>query len=105
MSEWYDIPSEEMTLEQVRSAVKELRKKVAEQYMWIDVNKQHPQQYQEVLAYILTPEGKKFYQVLQYSRKDGSDEWYLGFIRLYKSKVTHWIPCDKILPPNEQNNE
>lgn len=32
MNEWYDIPSEEMTLEQARSAVRELRKKVAEQF-------------------------------------------------------------------------
>lgn len=42
MNEWYDIPSEEMTLEQARSAVRELRKKVVEQFAnmqneWISV--------------------------------------------------------------------
>lgn len=29
--DWYDVPSDEMTLEQARQAVKDLRKKVAEQ--------------------------------------------------------------------------
>ena len=87
MSEWYDIPSEEMTLEQARSAVRELRKKVAEQFAnmqneWISVNDRLPNRFEDVV--VCTVSGG-----FDIGYIDISDLWS---IKCTDSIITHWMP-------------
>ena len=98
MSEWYDIPSEEMTLEQARSAVKELRKKVAEQFAnmqneWISVKDRLPDKDGFYLAYYTFKDGRHACDIFYHNCCGTS----------ISSAITHWM----ILPesPKENNNE
>lgn len=78
MSEWYDIPSEEMTLEQARSAVRELREKVAEQFAnmqneWISVKDRLPDDTMKCLVY--APNGNiTHWMLLPEPPKENKDE-------------------------------
>lgn len=100
MSEWYDIPSEEMTLEQAQSAVRELRKKVAEQFSkmqneWISVKDRLPEKH----GWYLVFKHRRF-SIAEWT----GDCWYNeNDLPIDDIVITHWMPLPE--PPKENNNE
>ena len=105
--DWYDIPSEEMTLEQARSAVRELRKKVAEQFArtqneWISVKDRLPEPNTWVLVYV-----KYTIPVFEFERGIRKRNNVIKYFYIDKfpqtGTITHWMPLPE--PPKEQNND
>lgn len=113
MSEWYDIPSEEMTLEQARSVVRELRKKVAEQFAktqneWISVNDRLPEILEEVFVLILPEEGDITYDIGYISTGGFWDTVWHDSNEPQKVKndfITHWMPIPNLPSDYEDADE
>ena len=108
--DWYDIPAEEMTLEQARSAVRELRKKVAEQFAktqneWISVKDRPPDDDEPVLVYaedgvmsvcslVVANAFTNLKNLKVWDDNDGYDV----------CDVTHWMPLPQ-KPESEDDSE
>ena len=104
MSERYDIPSEEMTLEQARSAVRELRKKVAEQFAnmqneWVSVKDRLPEILEEVFVLILPEEWDITYDIGYINTAGYWETVWHDSREPQKAQtdfITHWMPIPKL---------
>lgn len=99
--DWYDIPSDEMTLEQARQAAKDLRKRFREDLeqepKWIPVSERLPEINDDVLISL-----EWGIDIGRYSY----GEWHSEWINNYDDgNVLAWMPLPKPYKPQESEDE